>query len=507
MDDSPSVAGQSAFPTSAPFSTWISPNNFGDFHPNPLMSLLTGNGQIEYPVEAVGAISRIHVSKRQRAIPIIFLATLLQICVSTLPAIEILYPDARHAKAMAPLRHVRFYCDDSDTDIIELEEGRTRMGVNNGQAARKVGFREKGEARSLLTRITGCGFDESQREGHAYYCNWQCCEMIGRVYSRGRRVPAATTLPGESVFAPGCPRQIFGADTLWVTPGGRQLRRRGQSIHDYDRAPAASCSERRVYACDKTGRTHRGISRVGNCFEEHGHACQCRKMVVKVPQRLDHPGTWRYSGVFRSRRLTSINYYSHRFKGKMLGDQKMTSAVITVMKGVHWMLQEARSSYNDDVPLSVKSFARRSRRTPEKVAIQQNSASTGTKAYVIAADTERMKIAVVQWREVEAHNLSNVDAKPLTLPCSVIAHLTKPRCETSTFPSSLSSEGYRVVQIHQLFSPTKRSPGILRALAFYQRKRDSRLIVPAHARLSTKFSTYIPNGTKTYRGELPGISV
>lgn len=33
----------------APFSTWISPNNFGDFHPNPLMSLLTGNGQIEYP--------------------------------------------------------------------------------------------------------------------------------------------------------------------------------------------------------------------------------------------------------------------------------------------------------------------------------------------------------------------------------------------------------------------------------------------------------------------------
>lgn len=29
-------------------------------------------------------------------------------------------------------------------------------------------------------------------------------------------------------------------------------------------------------------------------------------------------------------------------------------------------------------------------------------------------------------REAEAHNLSNVDAKPLTLPCSVIAHLTKP---------------------------------------------------------------------------------
>lgn len=56
MDDPPSVADQSAFPTSAPFSTWISPNNFGDFHPNPLMSLLTGNGQIEYP-EAVGAVS------------------------------------------------------------------------------------------------------------------------------------------------------------------------------------------------------------------------------------------------------------------------------------------------------------------------------------------------------------------------------------------------------------------------------------------------------------------
>ncbi|TGZ56164.1 Uncharacterized protein DBV15_01704 [Temnothorax longispinosus] len=103
------------------------------------------------------------------------------------------------------------------------------------------------------------------------------------------------------------------------------------------------------------------------------------------------------------------------------------------------MLREARSSHNDDVILS------------EKVAIQQNSASAGTKAYVIAADTERMEIAVVQWREMEAHNLSNVDAKPLTLPCSVIAHLTKPRCETSTFPSSLSSEDYRVVE-------TPRSP-------------------------------------------------
>lgn len=68
--------------------------------------------------------------------------------------------------------------------------------------------------------------------------NWQCCEMIGRVCSHGRRVPAATTLPSESVFAPGCPRQIFGTDALWVTPGGGQLRRRGQSML------AISCSLR-----------------------------------------------------------------------------------------------------------------------------------------------------------------------------------------------------------------------------------------------------------------------
>lgn len=60
----PPLADQSAFPSSAPFSTWISPNNFGDFHPNPLMSLLTGNGQIEYPVDAV---SRIDLSERQQA--------------------------------------------------------------------------------------------------------------------------------------------------------------------------------------------------------------------------------------------------------------------------------------------------------------------------------------------------------------------------------------------------------------------------------------------------------
>lgn len=49
-----------------------------------------------------------------------------------------------------------------------------------------------------------------------------------------------TTVAGhsESVFAPGCPRQIFGADALWVTPGGGQLRRRGQSML------AISCSLR-----------------------------------------------------------------------------------------------------------------------------------------------------------------------------------------------------------------------------------------------------------------------
>lgn len=94
MDDSPSVADQSAFPTGAPFSTWISPNNFGGFHPNPLMSLFTGNGQIEYPVEAVGAVSRIpHLSKRQRAqfraaIPIILLVTDLEIRVSALPPFQ-----------------------------------------------------------------------------------------------------------------------------------------------------------------------------------------------------------------------------------------------------------------------------------------------------------------------------------------------------------------------------------------------------------------------------------
>lgn len=30
--------------------------------------------------------------------------------------------------------------------------------------------------------------------------NWQCCKMIGRVCSHGRRVPAATTLPGRIRF-------------------------------------------------------------------------------------------------------------------------------------------------------------------------------------------------------------------------------------------------------------------------------------------------------------------
>ena len=47
------------FRTRYPFSTWISPNNFGDFHPNPLMSLLTGNGQIEYPWPADPRTTRI----------------------------------------------------------------------------------------------------------------------------------------------------------------------------------------------------------------------------------------------------------------------------------------------------------------------------------------------------------------------------------------------------------------------------------------------------------------
>lgn len=70
MDDPPPpLADQSAFPNGVPFSTWISPNNFGDFHPNPLMFLLTGNGQIEYPVGAVGAryYHAFILSERQRA--------------------------------------------------------------------------------------------------------------------------------------------------------------------------------------------------------------------------------------------------------------------------------------------------------------------------------------------------------------------------------------------------------------------------------------------------------
>lgn len=113
---------------------------------------------------------------------------------------------------------------------------------------------------------------------------------------------------------------------------------------------------------------------------------------------------------------------------------------------------------------------------PEKVAIQQNARQVGTKAYVIAADTERMEIAVVQWREAEVHNLSNVDAKPLTLPCSVIAHLTKPRCETPTFPSSLSSEGYRVARIHRLSEHGV--PSVFHRRALTQRGQDSRLIIP-----------------------------
>ncbi|KOX77167.1 hypothetical protein WN51_10257 [Melipona quadrifasciata] len=67
----------------APFSTWISPNNFGDFHSNPLMSLLTGSGQIEYPLvpwpvvrrETIRTVSRIGA-----AIPIISLVANLGVC-------------------------------------------------------------------------------------------------------------------------------------------------------------------------------------------------------------------------------------------------------------------------------------------------------------------------------------------------------------------------------------------------------------------------------------------
>lgn len=82
-----------------------------------------------------------------------------------------------------------------------------------------------------------------KRNREKIHKNWQCCEMIGRLCSHGRRVSyrgRETTVAGrsESVFAPGCPRQIFGADALWVTPGGGQLRRRGQSML------AISCSLR-----------------------------------------------------------------------------------------------------------------------------------------------------------------------------------------------------------------------------------------------------------------------
>lgn len=56
------------------------------------------------------------------------------------------------------------------------------------------------------------------------------------------------------------------------------------------------------------------------------------------------------------------------------------------------------------------------------------ASESGQRQSVIAADTERERengdCHVVQC-DAEANNLSNVDAKPLTLPCSVIAHLTK----------------------------------------------------------------------------------
>lgn len=83
-----------------------------------------------------------------------------------------------------------------------------------------------------------------KRNREKIHKNWQCCEMIGRLCSHGRRSyrtgPRDNRCTGhsESVFAPGCPRQIFGADALWVTPGGGQLRRRGQSML------AISCSLR-----------------------------------------------------------------------------------------------------------------------------------------------------------------------------------------------------------------------------------------------------------------------
>ncbi|KYM86406.1 hypothetical protein ALC53_04106 [Atta colombica] len=321
------------------------------------------------------------------------------------------YPDARHAKAMAPLRHVRFYCDDSDTDTIELEEGRMGMGVNNGQAARKVGFREKGlifesavyvpapvsgqkgwishlhsghaldkralltltcrvvaatvaiavaperllkdtrakssEAQSLLTRITGCGFDESQREGHAYYCgngtrisstttpfsampfvterDFNSIEALEHA-SGTRRGPLQrlvnVNLHQIQLSYAVCPFRFDQCDIRIATLALQVHLRLTQSESErtpMERRNRLELNGGRVDARidprlfkKKTRRTYYGISRVGNClYEEHGHACQCHKMGVKAPQRQDHTGTWRYSGVFRPRRLTSINYNAY----------------------------------------------------------------------------------------------------------------------------------------------------------------------------------------------------
>lgn len=60
MDDLHQPLASQRFRKRAPFSTWISPNNFGDFHPNPLMSLLTDNSErIEYPDGTIDGVSRI----------------------------------------------------------------------------------------------------------------------------------------------------------------------------------------------------------------------------------------------------------------------------------------------------------------------------------------------------------------------------------------------------------------------------------------------------------------
>ncbi|KAF7409460.1 hypothetical protein HZH68_003841 [Vespula germanica] len=66
MDDLHQPLASQRFRKRAPFSTWISPNNFGDFHPNPLMSLLTDNSKrIEYPDGTIDGVSRIAAESYQ----------------------------------------------------------------------------------------------------------------------------------------------------------------------------------------------------------------------------------------------------------------------------------------------------------------------------------------------------------------------------------------------------------------------------------------------------------